>query len=72
MEHIEIDCDMVQEKLQAIIINPSYVYVPSRFQPANVFKKALGKEFVTLHHKLGLLVGEGVLRNIDVISVVLP
>jgi hypothetical protein len=40
-KHIEIDCHVVREKLQAGVISPSYV--------------ALGKDhFVTLHNKLGL------------------
>jgi hypothetical protein len=52
-KHIEIDCHIVREKLQAGIINPSYV--PTRFQLADVFTKALGKDqFVTLRNKLGL------------------
>jgi hypothetical protein len=51
-KHIEIDCHIVREKLQAEVINPSYE--PTCFQSANVFTKALGKDqFVTLH-KLGL------------------
>jgi hypothetical protein len=52
-KHIEIDCHIVREKLQAGMINPSYV--PTRFQLADVFTKALGKDqFVTLRNKLGL------------------
>ncbi|KAK3043429.1 hypothetical protein RJ639_002008 [Escallonia herrerae] len=52
-KHIEIDCHIVREKLQAGMIKPSYV--PTRFQLADVFTKALGKDqFETLHNKLGL------------------
>ncbi|XP_034223842.1 uncharacterized mitochondrial protein AtMg00810-like [Prunus dulcis] len=52
-KHIEIDCHIVREKLQAGMISPSYV--PTRFQLADVFTKALGKDqFVTLRDKLGL------------------
>jgi len=53
-KHIEIDCHIVQEKLQAGIISPSYV--PTQYQLADIFTKALGKErFLTLRHKLGVL-----------------
>ncbi|KAK3037908.1 hypothetical protein RJ639_031799 [Escallonia herrerae] len=52
-KHIEIDCHIVREKLQAGMIKPSYV--PTRFQLADVFTKALGKDqFETLRNKLGL------------------
>ncbi|KAK3019009.1 hypothetical protein RJ639_003617 [Escallonia herrerae] len=52
-KHIEIDCHIVREKLQAEMIKPSYV--PTRFQLADVFTKALGKDqFETLRNKLGL------------------
>ncbi|XP_019231520.1 PREDICTED: uncharacterized protein LOC109212342 [Nicotiana attenuata] len=52
-KHIEIDCQIVREKLQAGMISPSYV--PIHFQLADVFTKALGKDqFVTLRNKLGL------------------
>jgi len=52
-KHIEIDCHIVREKLQAGVVSPSYV--PTRFQLADIFTKALGKDqFVTLHNKLGL------------------
>jgi len=52
-KHIKIDCHIVREKLQAGIINPSYV--PTQYQLANIFMKALGKEqFLTLRHKLGV------------------
>lgn len=52
-KHIEIDCYIVRKKLQARIISPSYV--PTRFQLADVFTKALGKDqFVALRDKLGL------------------
>ncbi|KAK2967943.1 hypothetical protein RJ640_029935 [Escallonia rubra] len=46
-KHVEIDCHIVREKLQAGMIKPSYV--PTRFQLADVFTKALGKDqFETL------------------------
>ncbi|KAL5765118.1 hypothetical protein ACOSP7_004263 [Xanthoceras sorbifolium] len=52
-KHIEIDCHIVREKVQAGIINPSFV--PSHLQLADVFTKALGKDqFVNLRNKLGL------------------
>ncbi|KAK2995291.1 hypothetical protein RJ640_013500 [Escallonia rubra] len=52
-KHVEIDCHIVREKLQAGMIKPSYV--PTRFQLADVFTKALGKDqFETLRNKLGL------------------
>lgn len=52
-KHIEIDCHIVREKLQAGMINPSHV--PTDLQLADVFTKALGKDqFVTLRNKLGL------------------
>jgi len=51
-KHIEIDCHIVREKLQAKLISPSYV--PTHFQLADIFTKALGKDqFVTLRNKLG-------------------
>jgi len=46
-KHIEIDCHIVREKLQAGIINP--LYVPTQYQLADNFTKALSKEqFLTL------------------------
>ncbi|KAK3008274.1 hypothetical protein RJ639_014960 [Escallonia herrerae] len=52
-KHIEIECHIVREKLQAGMIKPSYM--PTRFQLADVFTKALGKDqFETLRNKLGL------------------
>ncbi|KAK3028077.1 hypothetical protein RJ639_039368 [Escallonia herrerae] len=51
-KHIEIDCHIVREKLQAGMIKPSYV--STRFQLADVFTKALGKDqFETLRNKTG-------------------
>ncbi|KAK2998282.1 hypothetical protein RJ639_023294 [Escallonia herrerae] len=48
-KHIEIDSHIVREKLQAGMIKPSYV--PTRFQLADVFTKALGKDqFETLRN----------------------
>jgi len=38
-EHIEIDCHIMREKLQAGIISPSYV--PTQYQLADIFMKAL-------------------------------
>ena len=53
-KHIEIDCHIVREKLQAGIISPSYVL--TQYRLADIFTKALGKErFLTLRHKLGVL-----------------
>ena len=53
-KHIEIDCHIVREKLQAGIISPSYVPTVST-QLADIFTKALGKErLLTLRHKLGV------------------
>ena len=50
-KHIEIDCHIVREKLQTRIISPSYV--PTQYQLADIFTKALGKEqFLTMRHKL--------------------
>ena len=47
IKHIEIECHIVREKLQAGIISPSYV--PTQYQLADIFTKALGKEqFFTL------------------------
>ena len=50
-KHIEIDCHIVREKLQAGIISPSYVL--TQYQLADIFTKALCKEqFFMLRHKL--------------------
>ena len=52
-KHIDIDCHIVREKLQAGLVRPSYV--PTRFQLADIFTKALGKDqFLTLRAKLGV------------------
>jgi hypothetical protein len=52
-KHIEIDCHIVREKLQAGVIAPSYVQ--SRSQLADILTKPLGKEqFQYLSGKLGL------------------
>jgi len=40
-KHIEIDCHIVREKLQAGIINPSYV--PTQYQLADIFTKTLDR-----------------------------
>ena len=53
-KHIEIDCHIVREKLQAGII--SHSYVPTQYQLTDIFTKALCKErFLTLRHKLGVI-----------------
>ena len=53
MKHIEIDYNIIREKMQAGMINPSFV--PSHSQLADVFTKALGKDqFASLRNKLGL------------------
>lgn len=45
-KHIEIECHIVREKLQAKLISPSYF--PTHFQLEDIFTKALGKDqFVT-------------------------
>jgi len=67
-KHIDIDCHIVREKLQAGIISPSYVY-----QLANIFTKALGKErFLTLRQKLGFMIFtyqlEGTIKEIIIIK----
>jgi hypothetical protein len=52
-KHIEIDCHVVREKLQAGLI--STAYVPSSLQIADIFTKALGREnFESLVSKLRL------------------
>ena len=52
-KHIEIDCHILREKLQAGIISPSYV--PTQYQLVNIFTKALNKEqILMLRHKLGI------------------
>ena len=52
-KHIEIDCHIVREKMQAGMISAHYV--PTCSQLADVFTKALGKDqFVTLCSKLKL------------------
>ncbi|RVX15598.1 Retrovirus-related Pol polyprotein from transposon RE1 [Vitis vinifera] len=53
-KHIEIDCHIVREKLQAGVIRPCYV--STKMQLADVFTKALGREqFEFLCTKLGVL-----------------
>jgi len=51
-KHIEIDCHIVLEKLQVGIISLSYV--PTQYQLADIFTKALGNErfFDATTHKL--------------------
>ena len=52
-KHIEIDCHIVREKLQAGILRRTYV--PMLFQLVDIFTKALGKDqFVKLRDKLGV------------------
>ena len=53
-KHIEIDCHIVREKLQAGVIRLCYVSI--KMQLADVFTKALGREqFEFLCTKLGVL-----------------
>ena len=53
-KHIEIDCHVVREKIQAGQIANSFV--PSASQLADLFTKALGSNaFHNLVHKLGIL-----------------
>ena len=53
VQHNEIDCHTVREKVQAKMVNLSFV--SSHSQIANIFTKALGKDqFVSLGNKLGL------------------
>jgi len=40
-KHIEIDCHIVREKLQAGIISPSYV--PTQYQLADIFYESTGQ-----------------------------
>ncbi|KAL6276256.1 hypothetical protein ACE6H2_019857 [Prunus campanulata] len=52
-KHIEIDCHIVREKLQAGVISPSYS--SSQDELADIFTKALGGDaFNYLSRKLGL------------------
>ena len=52
-KHIEIDCHFVCECYHSG--NLSLSYVPSQFQPADIFTKALGKRsFQYLRSKLGM------------------
>ncbi|XP_058211450.1 uncharacterized mitochondrial protein AtMg00810-like [Rhododendron vialii] len=52
-KHIEIDCHIVREKLQAGEVSP--IYIPSRDELADIFTKALGGDsFNHLSRKLGL------------------
>lgn len=53
-KHIEIDCHIVREKLQASEI--SLIYISSRDELVDIFTKSLGQDsFNYLSHKLGLL-----------------
>jgi len=52
-KHIEIDCHFVCERYHSSALCLSYV--PSQFQPADIFTKALGKRsFQYLRRKLGM------------------
>ena len=52
-KHIEIDCHFVRERYHSGHLCLSYV--PSKFQPADIFTKALGKRsFQYLRSKLGM------------------
>ena len=53
-KHIEIDCHIVREKLQAGIIKPCYV--STKMQLADIFTKNLGKrQFNFLKDKFGVM-----------------
>ena len=53
-KHIEIDCHIVREKLQAGIIKPCYV--STKMQLSDIFTKALGRhQFDFLKDKLGVI-----------------
>ena len=43
-KHIEIDCHIVREKLQAGIISPSYV--PTQYQLADIFYEGIGQRTI--------------------------
>ena len=54
-KHIKIVCHIVQEKLQTGIIGA--LYIPTQYQLAYIFTKALGKEhFLRLRCKLGFMI----------------
>jgi len=70
-KHIEIDCHIVREKLQAEIISP--LHVPTQYQLTDIFTKTPGKErFLTLRHKLGFMIFtyqlEGSIKEIIIIK----
>ena len=53
-KHIEIDCHLVREKLEAGVL--ALVHIGSKHQPTDIFTKALGKgQFQFLKDKLGIL-----------------
>ncbi|CAH9074985.1 unnamed protein product [Cuscuta europaea] len=53
-KHIEVDCHFVRDAIQDGVISPSYV--PTTYQLADIFTKALGKtQFHFLLRKLGIL-----------------
>jgi len=53
-KHIEIDCHFVRERILSGDLTPSYL--PSKYQIADIFTKALGKQqFQFLHSKLGIV-----------------
>jgi len=68
-KHIELDCHFVREKLEAGLLQ--FSYIRSQHQPVDMFTKALGKkQFVHLRDKLGLLnlhapTWGGVLENLE-------
>jgi len=52
-KHIELDCHFVQEKLDASLLQ--FSYIRSQHQPADIFTKALKKkQFEHLSDKLGM------------------
>jgi len=53
-KHIEMDCHFVQERLLSGDLTTGYV--PSKYQVADIFTKALGKsQFPVLMGKLGIV-----------------
>jgi len=53
-KHIEIDCHVVREHMLSGELTPNYL--PSKYQLADIFTKALGKQqFQFLLSKLGIV-----------------
>ena len=56
VKQIEIDCHLVSEKIRVEAIQTAYAFFFSRFQLADIFTKAIGKEFfLFLSSKLGII-----------------